>query len=91
MRYFHTGGCPRCGAPIFAVGTAAAGKEPGRDLVIIVGATTDAPTVHYTCGCHKTLPAIPDGDVQQPGTVAQGDRKYVEQLREDARTSRAEK
>lgn len=81
VTYSLTGSCPRCGAPIYAHTTGL----PGTGGQMTSSTAEEAPTAHFTCDCRKTLPSIPEGEVEQPGTVAQGDRKYVERLREDAR------
>lgn len=88
MIYTHTGDCPRCGAPVFAV------TKRGIDIPS-PNDGPDTPNAHFTCLCHKTLPApLPDDDELESESVDDADRKHLARTRpgsrEGASSERAE-
>lgn len=84
--YTHTGNCPRCGAPVFAVldVPSAAGIEFGRDV--------ETPVAHFTCECRLSLPTIPPGELgTDPESTEIGDRKHLARHRKAPEPEGAER
>ena len=84
----HTGHCPRCGAPIFAVTKTPihSGRPPAEveeRLNVSSGyvhplTSKEPPTAHFTCECRKTLPQpLPDVSDLVPGSTDEEDRKWL--------------
>lgn len=86
MTYTHTGNCPRCGAPVYAVT-----KRPAASSGTAFppeNTTGDAPAAHFTCNCREFMPNIPAGELEQPKSVSQGDDKFVVDARAAERANR---
>lgn len=85
MIYTHTGNCPRCGAPVYAV-IARASNAPLPPLS--VSQNDPAPVVHYTCRCHEVLPDMKPLTGEPDETVDEADRKHLAKHRPGERDER---